>query len=131
MVGVDLDGDALEGDAVVIAMGPWSVLAAQWLSLPPVFGLKGHSLAFETGAAIPSEALFLEYAEATGSILSPEIFPRADGTTCVCAISSDPSLPADPDLVVPDNGAIDRLKALCDGTPLISLLTKSLPHVAA
>ena len=81
MVGVDLDGEAIEGDAVVIAMGPWSVLAAQWLSLPPVFGLKGHSLICDTGAAIPSEALFLEYAEATGSILSPEIFPRADGTT--------------------------------------------------
>ena len=113
VVGVDLDGEALEGDAVVIAMGPWSVLAAQWLPLPPVFGLKGHSLVFETGAAIPSEALFLEYAEATGSILSPEIFPRADGTTYVCAISSDSPLPADPGLVVPDDGAIDRLKALC------------------
>ena len=89
MVGVNLDGEVLEGDAVVIAMGPWSVLAAQWLPLPPVFGLKGHSLVFETGTAISSEALFLEYVDATGSILSPEIFPRADGTTYVCAISSD------------------------------------------
>jgi glycine/D-amino acid oxidase-like deaminating enzyme len=114
VVGVDLDGEALEGDAVVIAMGPWSVLAAQWLPLPPVFGLKGHSLVFETGSAIPPEALFLEYAEATGTILSPEIFPRADGTTYVCAISSDSPLPTDPGLVVPDDGAIARLKTLCD-----------------
>jgi glycine/D-amino acid oxidase-like deaminating enzyme len=112
-VGVYVDGEALEGDAVVIAMGPWSVLAAQWLSLPPGFGLKGHSLVFETGTASPSEALFLEYTEAAGSILSPEIFPRADGTTYVCAISSNSPLPTDPDLVVPDDGAIDRLKALC------------------
>jgi glycine/D-amino acid oxidase-like deaminating enzyme len=113
VVGVDVDGEALEGDAVVIAMGPWSVLAAQWLPLPPVFGLKGHSLVFDTGAGIPSEALFLEYAEDTGTMLSPEIFPRADGTTYVCAISSDSPLPIDPGLVVPDDGAIDRLKALC------------------
>jgi glycine/D-amino acid oxidase-like deaminating enzyme len=112
VVGVDLDGEALDGDAVVIAMGPWSVLAAQWLPLPPMFGLKGHSLVFETGAAIPPEALFLEYTEATGTILS-EIFPRPDGTTYVCAISSDSPLPTDPGLVVPDDGAIDRLKALC------------------
>jgi glycine/D-amino acid oxidase-like deaminating enzyme len=49
VVGVDLDGGALEGDAVVIAMGPWSILAAPWLPLPPVFGLKGHSLVFEPG----------------------------------------------------------------------------------
>jgi glycine/D-amino acid oxidase-like deaminating enzyme len=113
VVGVHLDGGVLEGDAVVIAMGPWSVLAAQWLPLPPVFGLKGHSLLFETGTAIPPEALFLEYTDATGSILSPEIFPRADGTTYVCAISSESPLPADPGFVVPDDGAIDRLKALC------------------
>jgi glycine/D-amino acid oxidase-like deaminating enzyme len=113
VVGVDLDGEALKGDAVVIAMGPWSVLAAQWLPLPPVFGLKGHSLVFDTGAAIPPEALFLEYAETTGTTLSPEIFPRANGTTYVCAISSEAPLPIDPDLVAPDDGAIDRLIALC------------------
>lgn len=81
VVGVELDGETLEGDAVVIAMGPWSVLAAQWLPLLPVFGLKGHSLVFETGAAIPPEALFLEYTEGAGSMLSPVVFPRADGTT--------------------------------------------------
>ena len=31
----------VEGDVVVIAMGPWSVLAASWLPSPTVFGLKG------------------------------------------------------------------------------------------
>jgi glycine/D-amino acid oxidase-like deaminating enzyme len=113
VVGVDLDGENLEGDAVIIAMGPWSVLATQWLSLPPVLGMKGHSLVFETGEMIPPEALFLEYDEAAGSILTPEVFPRADGTTYVCAISSDSPLPLDPEFVVPDDGAIDRLKALC------------------
>ena len=51
--------------------------------------------------------------EPTGSILSPEIFPRADGTTYVCAISSNSPCQTDPGLVVPDDGAIDRLKALC------------------
>ena len=34
VVGVDLDGETLEGDAVVIAMGPWSVLAAA-MAVPP------------------------------------------------------------------------------------------------
>jgi glycine/D-amino acid oxidase-like deaminating enzyme len=114
VVGVDLDGEAIKADAIVIAMGPWSVLAARWLSLPPVFGLKGHSIVFETGELLPPEALFLEYHETAGSILAPEIFPRPDGTTYVCAISSDSLLPVDPTSVVPDDGAIDRLKALCD-----------------
>jgi glycine/D-amino acid oxidase-like deaminating enzyme len=114
VVGVKLDGEAIEADAVVIAMGPWSALAARWLSLPPVFGLKGHSIVFETGERIPPEALFLEWEETAGSVLAPEVFPRPDGTTYVCAISSNSPLPLDPKSVVPDDGAMDRLKALCD-----------------
>ena len=107
------NGEIVEGDAVVIAMGPWSILAARWLPLPAVFGYKGHSLVFETGGAIPAEALFLEYREASGEILTPELFPRADGTTWVCAISSTGPLPADPADVTADEGAYARLEALC------------------
>ena len=88
-------------------MGPWSILAAQWLPLPPVFGLKGHSLVFDTGASVPAEALFLEYQEASGEVHGPEVFPRTDGTTYVCAISSESPLPVDPADVAPDPGAID------------------------
>ena len=106
-------GETLEGDAVVIAMGPWSMLATGWLPLPPVYGLKGHSLIFGTGASLPPEALFLEYAEQAGSMLTPEVFPRADGTTYVCGISSESPVPVDPGQVAPDDGAIERLKALC------------------
>ena len=102
----------IDCDAVVIAMGPWSVMAASWLPLPAVFGLKGHSLVFDTGTTVPAEALFLEYREATGVTLSPEVFPRSDGTTYVCAISSESPLPADPGSVVPDDGAIERLEAM-------------------
>ena len=111
--GVAVAGEIVEGDAVVIAMGPWSLLATRWLPLPAVFGLKGHSLVFETGTAIPTQALFLEYQEAGGAMLSPELFPRADGTTYVCAVSSESPLPVDPAAVAPDPGAIERLHALC------------------
>jgi glycine/D-amino acid oxidase-like deaminating enzyme len=111
--GVETDAKLVECDVVVIAMGPWSILAALWLPLPAVFGLKGHSLIFETGANVPAEAVFLEYRERSGTILAPELFPRTDGTTYVCAISSEEPLPADPARVVPDPGAIERLEAMC------------------
>lgn len=111
--GVDVDGEVVEGDAVVIAMGPWSIRAAGWLPLPGVFGLKGHSLVFATGTTIPAQALFLEYQEANGAVQTPEVFPRADGTTYVCAISSESPLPVDPADVAPDPGAIERLQAMC------------------
>jgi glycine/D-amino acid oxidase-like deaminating enzyme len=113
VAGVEMDGRVVEGDAVVIAMGPWSILAAEWLPVPAVFGLKGHSLIFETGTKVPAEALFLECREANGAVHTPELFPRADGTTYVCAISSESPLPADPARVTPDPGALERLQAMC------------------
>jgi glycine/D-amino acid oxidase-like deaminating enzyme len=113
--GVTLDsGEVVEGDAVVIAMGPWSILASLWLKLPAVYGYKGHSLVFETGDGIAPEALFLEYRETSGEILTPELFVRADGTTWVCAISSTGPLPVDPADVAPDLDAHARLEAMVE-----------------
>ncbi len=111
--GVEVDGARMECDAVVIAMGPWSILASRWLPLPAVFGLKGHSLVFDTREAIPADALFLEFQEATGMMSSSEVFPRTDGTTYVCGISSESPVPLDPSDVTPDPGAIERLEAMC------------------
>lgn len=113
ITGVTLDsGEVVEGDAVVIAMGPWSILASLWLKLPAVYGYKGHSLVFESGESIAPEALFLEYREASGEVLTPELFVRADGTTWVCAISSAGALPVDPAEVAPDLNAHARLEAM-------------------
>lgn len=106
-------GEIVEGDAVVIAMGPWSTLAIRWLPLPPVFGYKGHSLVFETGNLVPAEALFLEYQEPNGQLLTPELFSRSDGTTWVCAISTAGPIPNDPATVTPDTGAYARLETMC------------------
>src|SRR5229473_2200589 len=120
VTGVEVDGETIAGDAVVIAMGPWSILAAAWLPLPAVFGLKGHSLVFETGASVPAEAAFLEYREASGAVQTPELFPRPDGTTYVCAISSEAPLPMDPAQVAPDPGGIARLEKMCgDLSPVL------------
>jgi glycine/D-amino acid oxidase-like deaminating enzyme len=113
VIGVTVDGAAIEADAVVIAMGPWSILAAEWLPLPAVYGLKGHSLVFDTGTSVPAEALFAECREPTGALSTPEVFPRSDGTTYVCAISSETPMPVNPADVAPDAGAIERLEAIC------------------
>jgi glycine/D-amino acid oxidase-like deaminating enzyme len=113
VTGVKLEnGETIEGDAVVIAMGPWSILATRWLALPATHGVKGHSLVFATGEQTPKQALFLE-APDRGEVLTPEIFPRANGTVWACAISSNDRLPVDPAQVAPDDGAHARLEALC------------------
>ncbi|MGH6901152.1 MAG: NAD(P)/FAD-dependent oxidoreductase [Geminicoccaceae bacterium] len=112
VTGVIVDGQPVEGDAVVIAMGPWSVLASQWLPLPTIYGLKGHSLVFRSREPVSAHALFVEYEAEDGSVHAPEVFPRPDGTTYVCGLSSEAPLPLDPAGVVPDPGACERLRAM-------------------
>jgi glycine/D-amino acid oxidase-like deaminating enzyme len=125
VAGVQLDGDRLEADAVVLALGPWSRDAARWLPLPAVHGLKGHSLVL--AARLPPEAVFLEYEDAAGEAQAPELFPRPDGTVYACAVSSSSPLPDDPAAVVPDDGAIGRLRRIC---ATLSPALASAPAVA-
>jgi glycine/D-amino acid oxidase-like deaminating enzyme len=110
--GVQVDDYRIDADAVVIAMGPWSILATAWLPIPAVYGSKGHSIIYDTGNRLTADALFLEAREATGAQQSPEIYPRPDGTAWVCAISSASPLPLNPADVEPDPGAMERLEAL-------------------
>jgi glycine/D-amino acid oxidase-like deaminating enzyme len=112
--GVEVDGDVIEADAVVIAMGPWSLLAAEWMSLPAVYGQRSPSIVYDTGSDVPADALFLDYHEGRGGAVTVEVFPRADGSTHVCALSDIVPLPVDPAAVTPDPEAIGRLQAMCE-----------------
>ena len=91
-VGVRVDGQTLEADAVVLAMGPWTGRFARPLGLPSVRGLKGYSVTL-TGASVPAHALFLDYRTADGRALEPEIFPRPDGEVYVCGMADPQPLP--------------------------------------
>jgi len=106
------DGRDFPADAVIIAMGPWSVLAARWVPIPAVHGLKGHSIVFRPEATLPSEAVFAEFEDADGETYAPEIVPRADGTLYVCGLSGTAPLPLDPSQVNPEPGGCEKLRAI-------------------
>jgi glycine/D-amino acid oxidase-like deaminating enzyme len=112
--GVDVDGGVIEADAVVIAMGPWSLLAAEWMSLPAVFGTRSPSVVYDTGGEVGADALFLEYHDEHDGAVTVEVFPRTDGSTHVTAFSGEAPLPLDPAAVTPDPEAIARLQAICE-----------------
>jgi glycine/D-amino acid oxidase-like deaminating enzyme len=112
VAGVLVDGEVIEGDALVIAMGPWAAMACRWLPLPMVHGLKGHSLILANPLPISAHALFVECEAEDGSVDTPEVFPRPDGTTYVCGLSSPAPLPAAPAEVASDAGAKERLKSM-------------------
>ena len=90
--GVSVDGDILEADAVVIAMGPWTGRFTGRLRLPTIRGLKGYSVTLR-GADVPAHALFVDYLTADGRALEPEIFPRSDGDVYVCGMADPQPLP--------------------------------------
>ena len=50
------------------------------------------------------------YEAEDSSVDSPEVFPRPDGTTYACGLSSEAPLPLDPAEVMPDRGACERLR---------------------
>jgi glycine/D-amino acid oxidase-like deaminating enzyme len=110
--GVLIGDEPLAADAVVVAMGPWSLLACHWLPLPAVYGLKGHSVILRSGEAASPHALFVEYEAEDGAVHAPEVFPRPDGTTYVCGLSSEAPLPRDPEDVATDAGAQATLMAM-------------------
>ena len=112
--GIEVEGSVIEADATVIAMGPWSKLAAEWLPLPDVFGQLSPSLVYDTGTDVPADALFLEYRDASGDEATVEVFPRADGSTHACAFSGAAPLPLDPAHVAPDPNVIERLRSICE-----------------
>jgi glycine/D-amino acid oxidase-like deaminating enzyme len=106
--GVRVDGAALDGDAVVLAMGPWTGRLAGRLGLPRVRGLKGYSVTL-AGAGLPAHALFVDYRTADGRRLEPEIFPRADGEVYVCGMADLQPLPDAPEGVEVSEAACDVL----------------------
>jgi glycine/D-amino acid oxidase-like deaminating enzyme len=96
--GVRVDGDPLEADAVVLAMGPWTARAAAWLPLPRIRGLKGYSVTL-AAPDTPAHALFVDYRTADGRHLEPEIVPRPDGEVYVCGMADPAPLPETPEAV--------------------------------
>jgi glycine/D-amino acid oxidase-like deaminating enzyme len=87
-------------------------MATEWMILPAVYGRRSPSLVYDTGMDVPADALFLEYHQETGSVLTVEVFPRANGNTLITAFSDEPPLPIDPARVTPDPSEVDRLQII-------------------
>ena len=61
-----MDGEEVEADAVVIAMGPWSGHAAKWLPVPEITGQKYASIVLRPEEDISNHTLFLSYKTSSG-----------------------------------------------------------------
>jgi glycine/D-amino acid oxidase-like deaminating enzyme len=107
-VSVRVDGSAIEADAVVVAMGPWTGRFSGRLRLPRVHGLKGYSVTLAVDD-VPAHALFVDYHLADGRRLEPEIFPRPGGEVYICGMADPAALPDTPEAVTVNEAACDVL----------------------
>ncbi|ORX48032.1 FAD dependent oxidoreductase [Hesseltinella vesiculosa] len=113
------DGTTIDGDRVIICMGPWSgqfALGNKALSSAvhylPVNATRAHSIVLKVDddAPIGAHALFTEIKDNDGKMQHPEIYPRPNGTVYICGEQdvSEP-LPKSADQVKMDPAAIDTL----------------------
>ena len=64
-----MDGQVLPADRVVLAMGPWTGLARQWLpQAPPISGHLCHSIVIQAAdsAALSAHCLFVNHRSRSG-----------------------------------------------------------------
>ena len=85
---------------VVIAMGPWSGQASDWLKIPPVEGCRAHSILLVPKEPVTPHALFTDVSsKRDGRSRDPEVYPRPDRDVYICGMSDRKSLPVDPSQV--------------------------------
>ena len=67
LTGVRVDGENIEADVVVIAMGPWTKLAASWFDgIPKIGAQKAHSIVVEPQSEVTADCLFLAHTNKQG-----------------------------------------------------------------
>lgn len=95
--GVVVDGEELLGNAVVLAMGPWTPQAQAWIpgaDLGRIAGLKYHSVVLQPSEPVTALCLEARVVEAGGRQLETEVYPRPDGTVYVCGQPQELPVPA-------------------------------------
>ncbi|KAG0613893.1 hypothetical protein M758_6G137300 [Ceratodon purpureus] len=115
-VGVVVDGKLIAGNAVVLALGPWSSRNPLISSFTTISALKSQSIVLlpKNPGAISAHALFLQYKTKEGKVIDPEIeiYPRGTGEVYVCGTSEQMEVPDDALKVLPRDDVTAMLQGV-------------------
>ncbi|KAI7739782.1 hypothetical protein M8C21_033867 [Ambrosia artemisiifolia] len=106
-------GGVIGGDAVVLALGPWTNKVLGLSSKFKVHGKKVHSVVMEPkdGDAITPNAIFGAYYPAQGiGRIESNLYPRPNGEVYICGALVEAEIPDAPESVTPDPESIETLK---------------------
>lgn len=110
---VQVAGESIPADVVVVAMGPWSAQAAAWFKVPAIDADPYHSIVMRPAAPVTAHALFTDVNwHQDRHSQSPEVYPRPDGTVYICGPSEKPALPAEPEKIVSTETARQKLHGM-------------------
>lgn len=102
-----------ECGTLILAMGPWTVKACEWLpGIPPIVASKATSVVFK--ATLPPQALFAQYTDGSGGCREPEVYPRED-EVYVCGGAEALDLPEDAGGVMVKDGDVRVLEEFARG----------------
>ncbi|EGD78551.1 FAD-dependent oxidoreductase [Salpingoeca rosetta] len=107
-------GQELRAPKVVLAMGPWTHVAREWLrSVPDITGDKAHSIVLRPpqDSGIDATAVFIGYSD-KGKMEHPEIYPRPDGSVYVCGCGDNTPLPPSAGDITPSAGRCEALREI-------------------
>ncbi|KAI3704644.1 hypothetical protein L1987_74871 [Smallanthus sonchifolius] len=108
-------GGVIGGDAVVLALGPWTSKLPELSSIVRVYGKKVHSVVLEPrdGDAITPHALFATYYPAHGmGPIDSDFFPRPTRDVYICGPSVEVETPDGSESVFPDPESVQILKSV-------------------
>ena len=120
--GVIVDGKVYPADVVIIAMGPWTFQAAQWLDIPAITSRRAHSIVMRLAETdsdessrsdVTAHCLFTDTEFAGKEKREPEVYPRPDGTVYACGFSDHVTLPVNAKDIAPDSNSCKKLKEIC------------------
>ena len=109
ITGVKIGKNTIPANVVVLAMGPWTHKASEWLKLARVTGDPYHSIVLSPTIPLTAHAVFTHFQARDQGIEDPEIYPRPDGTVYVCGEADKPALPDDPASITSNKAASDKL----------------------
>ena len=102
-------------DKLVLAAGPWSGPLSESL-LPksiPITSYAGHSVLLQPSIAPSADCLFITV-HTQNSTYRAEIIPRSSGEVYISGINDALVLPPTPDVAIPLETEIDKLKEIAD-----------------
>ena len=111
ITGVIVDGNKIQADIVILAIGPWLHTVCDWLKIPPINGHPVHSnvICPNNHDVITPHAILADFSSDDVGHKKINILPRPDGNVFISGMDDNVNIPANQHEVNPNEDALRQL----------------------